>query len=226
MERKVTYTFELENGSRWEYQLMFDSEHRYISPPQATQREWTRLDFNKCPHCPLQSSSSPQCPVARNLDSVVEDSKSTLSYTRAVVTVVTKERSYSKACATQEGLRSLFGLLMASSGCPHLDWLRPLARFHLPFGDADESLFRILSLQLLEAFFSGKGDSMPQCAKEIEARYKKVETVNHTFKKRIRDHCEKDADKNAIAALDVFVQMFNFQAESNFSSLRKYFSAK
>jgi hypothetical protein len=205
---------------------MFDGEHRYIPPPQAAPREWTRLDFNKCPHCPLQSSSSPQCPVARNLDSVVEDSKSTLSYTRAVVTVATKERSYSKACATQEGLRSLFGLLMASSGCPHLDWLRPLARFHLPFGDADESLFRFLSLQLLEAYFSGKGDSMSQCAKEIETRYKKVETVNHTFKKRIRDHCEKDADKNAIAALDVFVQMFNFQAESNFSSLRKYFSPK
>ena len=101
MERKVTYTFELENGSRWEYQLTFDAEHRYIPPLQATVREWTRLDFNKCPHCPLQSATSAQCPVARNLDSVVEDSKATLSYTRAVVTVVTKERTYSKACATR-----------------------------------------------------------------------------------------------------------------------------
>lgn len=224
MNRHISYTFELENGSRWEYQLEFDEAHHYVSPNDSVVRDWTKLEFNKCPHCPLKADKSPQCPVAKNLDRVVEDSKSTLSFTRAKVTVSTKERSYSKECATQEGLRSLFGLLMASSGCPHLDWLRPLARFHLPFGDIDESLFRILSLQLLEAFLSGKGGSMQDCAKEIEVRYRNVEKVNHTFKKRIRDHCQQDADKNAIAALDVFVQMFNFQAESNFSSLRKYFS--
>lgn len=149
---------------------MFDSEHRYISPPQATQREWTRLDFNKCPHCPLQSSSSPQCPVARNLDSVVEDSKSTLSYTRAVVTVVTKEKSTRKPAPPKRGCAPCSGFLWHQAAVRISIGFGPLARFHLPFGDADESLFRILSLQLLEAFFSGKGDSMPQCAKEIEAQ--------------------------------------------------------
>lgn len=64
---------------------------------------------------------------------------------------------------------------------------------------------------------------MKSSEKRILERYKAVETVNHTFMKRIRSYCEADADKNAIAALDIFVQLFAYQMESNFSSLRVYF---
>ena len=149
MPRSVTYFFEFEKGISWKYELSFDDAQRYIPPAAGTAKSWTALEFNKCPHCPLKKDTSPQCPVARNLDQIVEDSKTAISFTRAKVTVTTPERAYAKECAAQDGLRSLFGLLMASSGCPHLDWLRPLARYHLPFASADENLFRVLSLQLV-----------------------------------------------------------------------------
>lgn len=222
--RATSYTFEFENGHAWKYEFTFDETHRSMLPAGDEIREWTRLEFHKCSHCPLSSEQHPQCPVAMNLDRVVEDSKTTISFTRAKVTVTTRERSYLKECATQEGLRSLFGLLMASSGCPHLDWLRPLARLHLPFATPEENLFRVVSFQLLEDFLNGRQDGAKGAESRISERYKAVEKVNHTFKKRIRAHCQGDADKNAIAALDVFVQMFTLQLESNYSMLRKFFS--
>jgi len=224
MLRTISYQFDFSDGTSWKYDLSFDDAQNYSGPPgvSTTPKAWTKLEFHKCPHCPLKKESSPHCPVAQNIDRVVEDSKATISHTRATVTVTTPERTYVKECASQEGLRSLFGLLMASSGCPHLDWLRPLTRFHLPFASTDENLFRVLSLQLLEDFLiDNKGAE--SCEERIAQRYRAVEAVNHTFIERIRSYCQGDADKNAIAALDILVQVFALQAQSNFGSLRKYF---
>jgi hypothetical protein len=226
MSRKLNYSFVFEDGSSWNYDLQFDKEHNFIPKESPEIKEWTRLEFQKCPNCPLKSENCAQCPVARSLDQVVEDSKTTLSVKRAKVRVTSPERIYEKDCATQEGIRSLFGVVMASSGCPHLDWLRPLARFHLPFADTDETLFRVLSLQFLKSFFAGDTAELKMVAKKIEERYREVETVNHSFVNRIKTYCKADADKNAIAALDVFVQMFPYQMQSNFESLRRYFSEK
>jgi len=226
MPSNIKYTFEFEDGSSWVYDLQFDAEHYFLPKEGTAIKEWTQLGFQQCPNCPLKAANCAQCPVARNLNQVVEDSKTTLSVKRAKVRVETSERHYEKECATQEGLRSLFGVVMASSGCPHLDWLRPLARFHLPFSDADETLFRVLSLEALKAFFSGDEVSLSSVSKKIADRYREVETVNHSFVKRIRTYCQADADKNAIAALDVFVQMFPYQMQSNFDSLRAFFSDK
>lgn len=226
MARKLTYNFLFEDGSSWNYELHFDNANNFIPKKETEIKDWTRLGFHQCSHCPLKKETSPQCPIARNLDTMVEDSKLTLSYVRALVTVESPERTYRKECATQEGLRSLFGVIMASSGCPHLDWLRPLTRFHLPFADADETLFRILSLQLLEGYLSGDEAKLVESSKRIKERYKAVETVNHSFINRVQSYCQADADKNAIAALDIYVQLFPYQLENKFDSLRPYLIKK
>ena len=224
MPRTISYEFTLGGGATWRYDLEFDAQHRLI-PSQVTGplRSWTDLEFQKCPHCPLQAQDSPQCPVARNIDHIVEDSKETVSHTRAQVRVTTPERQYLKECSTQDGLRSLFGLIMACSGCPHLDWLRPLARFHLPFSDADETLFRVLSLQMVESFLARSNASLPDCVAALHQRYLDVEQVNHAFIRRIRSYCLADADKNALAALDLFAQFFALHQAENFDDLRRLF---
>lgn len=226
MARTLQYKFDFADGTSWSYDLAFDDANRFVAKESAQVKPWTQLEFRQCPHCPLKKEAHPQCPIAKNLDRIVEDSKGTLSVTKACVTVKTPERTYVKECATQEGLRALFGVIMASSGCPHLDWLKPLARFHLPFADPDETLFRVLSAQLLEHFLAGKEVSPAASCKAIEERYANVEKVNHAFKTRIRDYCKADADKNAIAALDVFVQLFQYQSQSNFQTLRRFFETK
>jgi hypothetical protein len=224
MPRRISYEFTLGPGAIWRYDLDFDDQNRLVPPLRpGPPRPWTNLEFAQCPHCPLHPADSPQCPVARNIDHIVEDSKETVSHTRASVRVVTPERTYSKDCATQEGLRSLFGLIMACSGCPHLDWLRPLARFHLPFADQDETLFRVLSLQFVESFLGASTLNLTECTAVINQRYGEVEKVNHAFIQRIRSYCRADADKNALAALDLFAQFFALHRDDDFDELRKVF---
>jgi hypothetical protein len=114
-------------------------------------------------------------------------------------------------------------MIMGASGCPHLDWFRPMARFHLPFSDSEETLFRVLSLQLLIKFFEDERGDIGQCAEQIQARYDAVQKVNHAFIKRIRSYCDADADKNALAALDMYSQLFQFQQAVRFESIQGYF---
>jgi hypothetical protein len=221
--REINYKFDFDTGSNWEYQLKFDELNSLISLKDSNPRDWTKLNFHKCSHCPLDLATHPHCPVAQNIDAIVEDSKDIISYTEVTVTVTSPERQYKKRCTVQQGLLSLFGLIMATSGCPHLDWLRPLARFHLPFASIEEALFRALSLQLTSEFFSNKRLGVEASKSELEQRYAKVSTLNHCFIERIRSYCSGDADKNAIAALDIWVQAFNIYQEDNFEPIKKFF---
>lgn len=118
---------------------------------------------------------------------------------------------------------SLFGLIMASSGCPHMEWLRPLARFHLPFSKLKETTFRVLSQELLRLYFTNSDKPIESVAELVQEHYKQVQVVNHCFIERIRSYCDGDADKNAIAALDVFVQIFQFQRQTEFKELSSLF---
>jgi hypothetical protein len=222
MPRTITYEFSYAGGASWRYRLEFDDQNQLIPAAEAAPaRAWTHLGFQQCSHCPLREAECPQCPVARNLDHIIEDTKEIVSHTRAAVRVVTPERTYTKDCPTQDGLRSIFGLIMATSGCPHLDWLRPLARFHLPFADHEETLFRVLALQLVESFLINRDASLAEGMAVLNERYAEVEKLNQEFIRRIRNYCHADADKNALAALDLFAQFFAIVRDDNFEDLRR-----
>ena len=48
---------------------------------------------------------------------------------------------------------SLIGIYMVTSGCPIMDKLRPMARFHLPFASTEETIYRAISTYLLGQYF-------------------------------------------------------------------------
>ena len=54
-------------------------------------------------------------------------------------------------------IRSLIGLIMALSGCPHMEFFKPLARFHLPWASLEETTLRSASIYLLMQFFKNPG---------------------------------------------------------------------
>lgn len=226
MDRQITYKFEFNDSEHLRFDLAFDEKMNLVSGVNnESSEDWVKLSFCKCSNCPLDETKSENCPVAKSLHQIVEQTKDHISYAKAIVTVETPERDYVKKTDTQEGLLSLFGLVMSTSGCPHLDWFRPLARFHLPFSNLEETMFRILSMQLVDTFLNNE-DKLKECAKIIETNYKTIEVVNLGLINRIQSHCRGDADANAIAALDLFAKLFSFEYESQFSSLRPFFSPK
>ena len=78
------------------------------------------------------------------------------------------------------GLQSLFGLMMATSGCPILSRLRPLADYHLPFADIDETVHRVVGTYLMRQYFEGQetGTEPDLELTALKDYYKELEIVD------------------------------------------------
>ncbi|MEX1056375.1 MAG: hypothetical protein WED11_01485, partial [Natronospirillum sp.] len=114
---------------------------------------WTSLDDNQCTNCPLSKNDHERCPAAVDIQRVVEDFSALPALRKTQVTVVTPTREYFKHTSLEEGLRSLMGLLMATSACPILSKLKPMAFTHLPFASQDEFIVRSVGTYLLRQYY-------------------------------------------------------------------------
>ena len=124
----------------------------------------------------------------------------------------------------QKGLSSILGLLMATSGCPIMDFLRPLARFHLPFASIEESVFRSVTAYLLRQYFLNDENKKADFElNNIIHHYNVVKQVNRGILDRVRYVGERDADKNAIVTLNSLSQILEMEVETNLESLRHFF---
>lgn len=185
---------------------------------------WTKLEHHQCSHCPLKSTESPHCPIAVNLARLADDFKTEKSTEPVTVEVITHERTYRKDLRLQEGLFGVFGLIMATSDCPYLAFLRPMARFHLPFSTMDETTARSVSFYLLRQYFVAKSGGQPDFElKEFAKLYQQLDEVNLGLCNRIRSITKADVEANAIVVLDGFAKILSFQLSNGLKDLEKIF---
>jgi len=185
---------------------------------------WTKLEHNKCSVCTLEEKEHPNCPVAQNMARIVEEFKDYFSYESVKVTVITKERVYSKTTSLQEGLSSLIGIIMVTSGCPVMERLKPVVRFHLPFATLEETIFRMISMYLIaQVFIKQDGRLADWDLKGLKKIYKEVSQVNKDFAERLADAAKRDANLNALVNLDCFATMVPMTIESMLDEIKGYF---
>src|SRR5260221_470722 len=125
----LEYHFRLEDGRVLSHSIAFDPQTAHAPEPAETPPEWARLEHGQGDGCGLHKSGS--CPIAVRLAKPLKTLNGIVSHAPVTVTVVTEEREYGKATDFQEGLRSLLGLIMATSGCPSMAPFRFMARYHL-----------------------------------------------------------------------------------------------
>ena len=148
------YTFKLENEAAKTFDVHLDDKTlSALQPQRDSHPEWTALSCCKCPNCPLDEEEHPHCPIAVNLVEPVEFFKAMPSYQEIDVRLETDERTYTKQTTVQKGLSSLLGIYMVTSGCPVMDKLRPMVRFHLPFATPQETAYRAVAMYLLAQYF-------------------------------------------------------------------------
>ncbi len=149
------------------------------------------------------------------------------SYKETTVGVVTEDRTYIKQTSLQDGLFGIMGLIMATSGCPHMAFLKPMARFHLPFSNTNETIVRSLSIYLLTQYFSFTKGKVPDLKLDrLEEFYGQVNLVNQGIISRIRTMAKGDAGQNAIVILDGFASMLALEKSSNFSEIEALITFK
>ncbi|MBI2431822.1 MAG: hypothetical protein HYV26_03015 [Candidatus Hydrogenedentes bacterium] len=177
----------------------------HMSPGTEAPPEWTRLEAEQCSHCPLDPAQHTHCPIALSVVELVEAFNPLLSFSEFEVTVETPERTITRRTSIQKALSSLLGLYMATSGCPNMGLLKPMARFHLPFATKEETIFRAASSYLLGQYLlRQRGLSCDLEMNGLYEAYQRIHKVNMGMAKRLRRIARGDANINAIVLLDLF----------------------
>ena len=224
----ITYIFNFNQPDKKVYELHFDEETmNYLPQEEIPDQEWIRLDHCKCSHCPLDSKAHKYCPVAADLHQVATHFAPDKSFKEMNVGIKTEDRSYLKTVPLQDALHSIFGLIMATAGCPHMEFFKSMARFHLPFATYNETIVRALSMYLINQYFRSKKGLKPDWELVgLERIYSNVNTLNKDFIRRLRTISQGDADKNAIVMLDTYSSLLAIDIESNFTEIEKLVSFK
>lgn len=221
--RVYTYTFAFPDRAAISFTVSLNSISHYINTCPMVPPEWCRLLSHQCEPCTLAADQNPFCPVALNIAELVTAFKDIVSYAPCNVSCSSLQRTVTKDSTVQEGLASILGLLMATSGCPVMDFFRPMARFHLPFSTVDESLFRIVSMYLLRQYYLQPTHGQKNPLRDIKSHYAQVKLVNAGMLKRILNISALDADKNAIVTLSSLAQILEMEVDTNLESLQNIF---
>ena len=184
----------------------------YIFTDPANAPEWTRLENNQCSHCPLAVEDYQLCPLAERVVPFVKKLSHMPSIDEMRVDVTQFHRTRQMVAPVQDILSSLLGLFIATSDCPHTHFLRPMAYFHLPLADADETIYRVMSMYRLAQFFKKAKTGRAYAGfGKLEYLYEQLTEVNHKLSDRIRlalkeFENKQDGTINAIAMLDALSQ--------------------
>jgi hypothetical protein len=205
----LSYRFTFPDSRERVFALELDRDTAELTPPHNPDPPaWTKLAFNQCTNCPFDKAKVSHCPAALHLAEVIDGFADLVSYDTVRVAVEGEERCVVATLSAQQGLASLIGLLMASSGCPRTAVFRPMARFHLPFSSESETAYRVASMYLLAQHFIARDGGDPDLAlEELQGVYKGVHAVNRGMAQRLRAASRQDAIVNAIVLLDVYTSL-------------------
>jgi len=219
MTTVVTYIFSLENGDEHRFEIQLD---RPAADTHAKNLpSWTTLANNTCPHCPLPKSAGAVCPAAADLVPVVKRFSALASVVGSEVRVITSEREVRKQTDVQTALSGMMGLILATSGCPILRRLRPLAQTHLPFVTETEMVYRMAAMQLFGCFLRGE----PASFDGLRRFFADLDTLDHAFAERLRLAAEKDASLNALMVLHARAMIASFSIDRELARIKEWFGA-
>jgi hypothetical protein len=112
---------------------------------------------------------------------------------------------------------------MATAGCPWTDHLRPMARFHLPFANEAETVYRSICMFLLAREMMGPGNL--SCLAALEDLYKNLHVVNRDMSRRLGAATRSDPARNALALLDCYTTLLPAALECSLDELKPLFDA-
>lgn len=223
----ISYRFNLGAHGEERFDLQLDAKTLELIPQQERKLpKWTGLSFHQCPNCPLDPEQHPACPVAASISQVIWRFDKVVSHDDIDLEVSTDARQVSQHTTAQKGISSLLGLLFATSGCPHTNYMKPMARFHLPLATEEDTIFRAAGMYLLAQFFlKREGEEADLELKGLTEIYANLHIVNTSIAERIKSIAISDSSTNAVIILDTFTNIMPFVIEDHMDEIRHLFSA-
>ncbi|MDH5183290.1 MAG: hypothetical protein OEX12_05310 [Gammaproteobacteria bacterium] len=224
---KIQYIFKLSDSSQSEFILNIDADSlEIVKDTEEALPAWTELEYQQCPHCPLDPTSVSHCPTAVCLSKVIDTFSDVISYEEVELEVITDNRKISQHTSAQKSISSLLGLMFATSGCPHTNFFKPMARFHLPLSSPEETVFRASSMYLLSQYFIKKSGNQAELELDgLKDIYTNLHKLNVSISKRISAASTADSTKNAIVILDMLTNYLPIVIEDHLESIQHLFKS-
>lgn len=220
----TTYEFILPDGKTHKFDIPVDLVTLTFIPPETDVQDWMQLEYNRCRNCTLAEESSPLCPVARNIAPLIEWCSRLGTQNEVHIRVIDPQRTVSANTSLQRGISSILGLIMATSPCPHTAFLRPMAHFHLPLADHEETVYRSTSMYLLTQYYHQKdGKNADFSLQELTAKYANLQVINAAMAGRLRQAGMEDMAANALALLDMYAREVPVSIDDELEDLRYIF---
>lgn len=220
--KKITYKFIFENKRESRFTVDLERKETGLTPENLEENEWTNLEFQQCTNCPLKKEENTKCPPALDVQQILNVFHDVLSTERIQTYVETENRRYFKECDAQTALKSIVGLVMASSSCPILKKMKGMAYYHLPFSNLEETIYRSISLYLLKQYFIFQQGEIPDWKLEHFPNYnEQLQIVNDCFFERIKMASKADANLNAIVSFSSQSQLLSLAFDEYLEILKK-----
>ncbi|MBD9500232.1 DUF6901 family protein [Pseudomonas sp. BGr12] len=215
----IEYRITLDDEHEFSYRI--ELERQYDAEIAAQTPRWTRLENNRCSNCPLNPAQYSHCPAAVDLHRVIEDFRGLPAFKKVSVQVRTPEREYIKHAGLEEGLRALLGVIMATSACPLLGKLKPMAQQHLPFASNQEFILRAVSLYLMRQYFNFReGRHADWELKGLVKQFQQLQLVNQAFWQRIHETCDGDSNLKAFLSFFSMASSMSYSLEAQLQKVR------
>ena len=223
----IEYRFKLPDDKEESFRLQLDAHTiELIRPMDNNPPDWTRLEFHQCPNCPLSRETAPFCPAAISVVDLVRSFDGVASFDEVVVEIFQSDRHLIQPTSAQQGVSSLMGLLIAASGCPRSAYFKPMARFHLPMSQPEETMYRATTMYLLAQYYRKQASQDYEMGLEgLASIYRNMQIVNNYMADRIRAASETDSSVNALILLDMHAKTLTYVIEDYLDELRDLFSA-
>ncbi|MBN2310519.1 MAG: hypothetical protein JXR94_16210 [Candidatus Hydrogenedentes bacterium] len=222
------YQFRATGATPWEttVRIALDPDSlNQIREDHPDPPDWVRLETAQCVGCPLDAAECPHCPAAQSLLGVIAMSGELLSFASVEATVVSRERTTHAVTTAHRALSSVIGLCVATSGCPLLAKFKPMARFHLPFANREETVFRAVGTYLVAQYFTRRRNGAADLDLQgLKAIYERIHMVNLGLSARLRHVVTGDAHLNALVALDLFAHELPHSIDTNLADMEHLFA--
>lgn len=187
---------------------------------------WTELSYRQCSHCPLTVDDQPHCPLAVQLQDVVERFHDTRSIDEVELEVITEERRVIQTLDIQRAIASMLDLIMPVCGCPKTAYMKPLARFHLPLASEEETVFRVTGMYLLAQYFLSQTSGRARIELDgLTTIYEDMHILNKAVASRLQEVTRSDSLKNAFALVDTYSILVPLLVEDRLVEMRGFFES-
>jgi hypothetical protein len=139
-----------ENGERLNFALELSKD----DDPLALNKQdifpgWAKLEFNQCPHCPLDPAEVRWCPAAVAIVPVIETCAEWTSVELVELETIEETRRVIENLSAADALCSMLSNLAAFSACPVLTFEFWIWKYFSPSISVENALFRRLAVQLI-----------------------------------------------------------------------------